>query len=450
MRMNIKRLLQATLLLSTIGMVAPAFGQIIHSDDFNADSSGSYRTLLFTPENDDVTYAFDYGAIGIPEAPNSDGGGTSGVLMRANNPVGGTGATSAVQIVPQGVGMNLEGKDYRVTADLWMNANGPLPGGGGGSTQAFMMGVGFRANPGMSAIEIGNDSGTYFTVTGEGGASTDIRSFTNDGFNADGINQGPSNNSNDDYYAGIFPGGIDVGQLPIQGGTDNQIGVTVQGQMAFAWHELRIDKVGTQVDFYIDDLLIASDTDANTEGNVMLGYGDYFSSVSDAPQWSFGLWDNFLVEEITDSLAGDFDENGVYDCADIDFMVAEIASGNAGTIVDLTGDGMQDIDDITAWLALAGEANLGPGKTYLFADANLDGSVDVADFNAWNANKFTATAAWCSGDFSADGSVDVTDFNSWNANKFTSSDAAAVPEPSTLALLALAGLTMVGFVRRRK
>ena len=36
--------------------------------------------------------------------------------------------------------------------------------------------------------------------------------------------------------------------------------------MAFDWHELQIDKIGSQVDFYIDGLLIASDPDAATSG----------------------------------------------------------------------------------------------------------------------------------------------------------------------------------------
>ena len=101
----------------------------------------SYRVLEFTPANDDVTFVFDYGALGIPEAPNSTGGGQTGVRMRANNPPAGVaGGTSAVQIVPIGLGRNLTGIDYRVTYDLWMNANGPLPGGGTGSTEAFMVG----------------------------------------------------------------------------------------------------------------------------------------------------------------------------------------------------------------------------------------------------------------------------------------------------------------------
>ncbi|HEY6565227.1 MAG TPA: hypothetical protein VIY86_12055, partial [Pirellulaceae bacterium] len=83
-----------------------------------------------------------------------------------------------------------------------------------------------------------------------------------------------------------------------------------------------------------------------------------------------------------------------------------------------------------AWLTLAGAANVPSGNSYLDGDAYLDGRVDGSDFGVWNANKFTAVAAWCRGDFSADGLVDGSDFGIWNAHKFTSADGSGVvPEP---------------------
>ena len=446
MRLKIRTGLVFAVMLSlaTVGRA-----QIIFSDDFNTDSSSSYRVLEFTPDNDEVTFDFDYSTVGIPEAPNSAGGGTTGVLMRANNPAGGPpGATSAVQIVPIGVGRILP-ENYRLTADLWMNVNGPLPLGGTGSTQAFMAGVGFNAiNNG--AIEIGNISGTYFTYTGEGGSSTDLRSFTNDGFNAPGINQSPTNNASDPFFADIFPGGVLVDTLPNQGLVDNQIGDTIAGQMAFTWTEIRIDVVGSQVDFYMNDVLVAQDTDADLSGNVMLGYGDYFSSVADAPQWLFGVWDNFVVTELDGGgIDGDFNDDTVYDCLDVDALVAEIVGGSNDAAFDLTGDTMVNVDDLNAWLAEAGAVNNASGNSYLIGDANLDGSVDISDFNLWNSNKFTNVAAWCSGDFNADGVIDTSDFNLWNTEKFNSADgAAAVPEPAGLVLL-MGGCFLALVARRR-
>jgi hypothetical protein len=66
------------------------------------------------------------------------------------------------------------------------------------------------------------------------------------------------------------------------------------------------------------------------------------------------------------------------------------------------------------------------------ADANLDGSTDVRDFNDWNAHKFTAGTTWRQGDFNGDGKTDVRDFNVWNEHKFTS---ATLPAPVCDAVL---------------
>ncbi len=122
---------------------------------------------------------------------------------------------------------------------------------------------------------------------------------------------------------------------------------------------------------------------------------------------------------------GDFNNDGFYDCLDIDDLVGQIAAATNDPAFDLTGDGLVDLADRDAWLAEAGDVNLGLGKAYLLGDGTLDGVVDVADFNLWNANKFstlTVIPGWCAGNFNADHVVDVSDFNLWNNNKFTSAD----------------------------
>jgi hypothetical protein len=135
----------------------------------------------------------------------------------------------------------------------------------------------------------------------------------------------------------------------------------------------------------------------------------------------------------------DFNDDGSVDCGDIDELIAAIATGSTATAYDLNQDSAVNLEDRDAWLAEAGQINLGLDQAYLLGDATLDGSVDGEDFIAWNDHKFTATASWCSGDFSADGIVDGIDFVLWNEFKFTESGAAgalgggvsAVPEPST-------------------
>ena len=128
------------------------------------------------------------------------------------------------------------------------------------------------------------------------------------------------------------------------------------------------------------------------------------------------------VAYVTSGPSCDFDSNGSCDLNDIDLLITEIAAGTNEGAFDLNGDAVVDTADRDLWLELAGEMNLASGNPYLLGDANLDGSVDVSDFNLWNGNKFTGQALWSAGDFSADGSVDVSDFNVWNGNKFQSSD----------------------------
>lgn len=159
------------------------------------------------------------------------------------------------------------------------------------------------------------------------------------------------------------------------------------------------------------------------------------------PQQS-AFFDDFSLMLAT--LLGDFNNDGQFNCADINALTGAIAGGSNPSGFDLTGDGLVNLADRDSWLSIAGNANIGAGRPYRLGDANLDGVVDGSDFGIWNGAKFTSNSAWCSGDFNADGVVDGSDFGIWNGSKFTSSDGvSAVPEPSMLAglLLGLCYLT---------
>ena len=131
----------------------------------------------------------------------------------------------------------------------------------------------------------------------------------------------------------------------------------------------------------------------------------------------------FLIDQITlmPVLIGDFDEDGNYDCHDVNALVAAIANSVTDSKFDLNSDGLVDLVDLDEWRSAAGEALFGIGRVIQVGDADLDGVVDGSDFNVWNSHKFTQEPAWCLGDFNADGNIDGSDFNLWNGNKFTSS-----------------------------
>jgi len=295
-----------TLLVATVvaALAAPSTSNAtpLFSDDFNTPASELNYTKGEIGLNA-VTWAFDYSTVGIPPAPNTTDGTTIGVKFESNMTSPGAAAGVTLHTLQQFSG------NYRVKFDAWINANGPFPGGGTGSTEFVTAGVGGDG----STVNRVNVSGinAYVAVDGEGGSGIDYRLYKGttlqdpaSGQYAAG-NHSTARNANDPYYAQF--GGIDVGALPVQGGVDNQTGEVKVGAAGFAWREveLHVDSTGgtggaASVAWYLDGLLIGT-LDAgigasfSTDGSVAIGYADPFASVSDAPQWSFGVIDNLSV-----------------------------------------------------------------------------------------------------------------------------------------------------------
>ncbi len=114
------------------------------------------------------------------------------------------------------------------------------------------------------------------------------------------------------------------------------------------------------------------------------------------------------------SEVGDLDGNGTFDIDDINQLVEGIQNGATGSAFDIDGSGVVDTDDITAWLSLAGNANI--GTPYVPGDTNLDGDVDAGDLNVVGINWRQNVSGWSQADFNGDGVVNATDLNAIGVN----------------------------------
>ncbi|TAK91900.1 MAG: hypothetical protein EPO07_19575, partial [Verrucomicrobia bacterium] len=270
-------------------------------DRFDTNSSANW-TLSTSTNNNRITFAYDYSAIGIPSAPNSIGGTTKGLRLEANLNAG---AAAALNVSP--IGQSFFG-NYRLHFDMWINVNGPLPGGGTGSTEAITAGVGTLGNRIQWTGSGTTADGVWFEVDGEGGSANtsisqgDFAAFagatiyaTNSTVYAAGATT-TSRDNDDLYYANVFPGG----QTPPAFQVSNyaqQTGALDPGTVGFAWRDVVINKSGGTVEWFLDGLKIATVTGASiTASNVFVGYWDPYNSVSDNTNLSFGVVDNLRVE----------------------------------------------------------------------------------------------------------------------------------------------------------
>lgn len=261
----------AIALASSVATAAPLFSSSL--DDLTGLSVSGQADTAHTP-------GYDYSADGIPEAPNNVGGApTTGLKMAANISSG-----SSNEIYAHTTGLNLSGK-YSVQVDLWINANGPFPGGGGGSTE-------------FGGFSVGTDgtsptlNGGSLIYTGEGGSGTDYR-----------VNSGTTvvegANAPDEPYVSAFPGV----EAPA---SQMQTGSTQNGAGGLQWMTLlaTVDTDAQTAEFQLTSATSGNTVVAGTitgesfVGEAGLYYADFFSSVSDNAALSFGVFDNMVVTAI--------------------------------------------------------------------------------------------------------------------------------------------------------
>ena len=191
---------------------------------------------------------------------------------------------------------------------MWINVNGPFPGGGSGSTEFLFAGIGTSGNRVEWTGSGSTADGVYFSADGDGGVSdtsTTMGDFCayngtvliapGTGAYRAGTFTGARGN-NDPYYVTAFPGGAAAPALQ-QIHYSQQTGTLSPGTLGMAWHDVIIARRGTTVSCAIDGVAIAAISNVTwTAGNVFVGFWDPFASLSGDNAINFGLVDNVRVE----------------------------------------------------------------------------------------------------------------------------------------------------------
>ena len=146
---------------------------------------------------------------------------------------------------------------------------------------------------------------------------------------------------------------------------------------------------------------------------------------------------------ITGVAGFDFDGDGDCDAADIDVLLANLTGSDVyNEVYDLDGDFDADHNDLIKFVREIKESE--------FGDWNLDGSVDLADFNLWLDSD--GSGGWAEGDGNGDESNDLADFNMWlgESPPTTAPQAFLSPEPATLLLFGAAALLALRRTKKLK
>ena len=174
----------------------------------------------------------------------------------------------------------------------------------------------------------------------------------------------------------------------------------------------------------------------SSDGNVIVGYGSN-------PDGRIEAW-RVVLSELSTTLVGDYDMNGLLDSGDIDLLSLAIREGREELTFDLNSDGLVDQNDHRLWV----EDVFGT----LFGDADLDRNVDFADFLRLSES-FGMPGGWAEGDFDGNSLVEFADFTSLSANygaEVAAATVAAVPEPTSRLMFGFATLGLTWCSRRAR
>jgi hypothetical protein len=268
-------------------------------------------------------------------------------------------------------------------------------------------------------LNISSDSDSSVTVRIENGAR--LTSFSGMNVEVGGVldvANGVVDAQFVEVFGGTLRGGgrIETGSGPVPGQVENRGGIigpgdgvgtlTVEGRFASSEDAtLQIELAGLTPAIQYDQLIV--------EGNVVLG-GTLQVSLANLGGGAFtpAAGDSFTIITATDGIGGVFD--------------SLLAPAGYKWLLDYT--------DVAVTLSVG-----------LSGDYNDDGVVNAADYTLWR-DTMGAVGEMLAADGNGDGKVDHSDYTIWKnhfGESLGGSSAAAVPEPTSLALLFLAALFTV-------
>ncbi|MEO0530922.1 MAG: PEP-CTERM sorting domain-containing protein [Planctomycetota bacterium] len=378
----------------------------------------------------DVRYGYDYSAINIPEAPNSEPGdtATTGVALRTNVSLG---AADQAGIFIEDE--NFTGS-YRVEVDMYLSwaadsaQIGTTEHGGlfiGSNTPTNEGNIAnFPASQGAGML-LSTDGDTvnfdhvllkndvYPSIESGQYGVTDFGFGTQLGYDNTDVNTDPANGDLINL-AELYPS-IEVSP----GVTQNA------GAAGYRWVTLTAD---------VDTEALGNGTGTET------GLTTFTVTIADSGEsYTLGTLDNSIIDDINDGPLNGFDEfteqgpvnmSGRVTLTLIDFFTSVASDINLATVVfdNLVVTALEDT----------------PG---LAADFNGDGTVDLLDLDILGAN-FGGPGDAMTGDANDDGTVDLLDLDILGSQFGQSaSSALSVPEPTSAVLVVLAAAAAA---RRRR
>jgi len=216
--------------------------------------------------------------------------------------------------------------------------------------------------------------------------------------------------------------------------------------------ELYVDRSG---DGNPDHFVAAIGYDDGPDGKRYAAFNTYdhavhwydFAPPTPGQSWTVrsGTWFAMLQPAPVTGIPGDFDGSGRVDGEDIDLLYDKIyRSMWFDPMYDLNGDGDATAADMDIMVSDLVQLSNGMAGT-VYGDCNLDGAVNLDDFQALKSNFASDFAGWAEGNYDGDSDVDMDDFVLLSKG-FGYTSATSVPEPTTALLLAAGAMILA---RRR-